>query len=137
MLYLERSIDPSQLVGSESTIQFKFRDLQRQQDWWLLVQDDKVDLCITHPGKDVDVYFHCTLRTMHDVWMGDRTYKEAMRSGDLLVEGAEARGFILTRLQWEGDPALLRNIGKWLKPSMYAEVPRAPLPAGFGAAVQG
>jgi len=122
MLYLERSIDPSQLVGSESTIQFKFRDLQRQQDWWLLVQDDKVDLCITHPGKDVDVYFHCTLRTMHDVWMGDRTYKEAMRSGDLLVEG---------------DPALLRNIGKWLKPSMYAEVPRAPLPAGFGAAVQG
>jgi DNA-binding HxlR family transcriptional regulator len=117
MLYLERSIDPSQLIGSESTIQFKFRDLERQKDWWLLVQDDKVDLCITDPGKDVDVYFNCTLRTMHDVWMGDRTYKEAMRSGDLLVEG---------------EPALLRNLGSWLKPSMYAGAPRAPLPPEFG-----
>ncbi|MEZ5736495.1 MAG: helix-turn-helix domain-containing protein [Novosphingobium sp.] len=121
MLYLERSIEPSQLIGDQSIIQFRFRDLKQQQDWWLLVKDCKVDLCITDPGKDVDVYFHCTVRTMHDVWMGDRTYKEAIREGDLIVEG---------------EPALLRNISSWLKPSIFAEEPRAQLPAGFGVAVQ-
>jgi len=114
MLYLERSIDPAQLAGDASVIQFRFKDLEKQRDWWLLVQDQKVDLCITDPGRDVDVYFFCTLRTMHDVWMGDRTFREAMREGDMLVEG---------------EPALLRNIGEWLKPSMFAQSPRSPLPA--------
>lgn len=122
MLYLERSIDPKQLIGDQSVIQFKFRDLSRQQDWWLLVHDDNVDLCITDPGKDVDVYFFSTLRVMHDVWMGDRTFKEAIRQGDLLVEG---------------EPALVRDISRWLKPSIFADAPRAPLPDGFGLALQG
>lgn len=111
MLYLERSIDPEQLPGAESVIQFKFTDLQKQ-NWWLLVQGGRVDLCTTDPGKDIDVYFCSTLRTMHDVWMGDRTWREAIASGDLIVEG---------------ERALLRNIGRWLKPSVFAEAPRAPL----------
>ena len=113
MFYLERSIDPENLIGSESIIQFKFKDLQEQQEWWLLVKDKKVDLCLTDPGKDVDVYFACTVRTMHDVWMGDRTYREAIKSGDLIVQG---------------EPALMRNITAWLKPSIFAGSPRAPMP---------
>jgi DNA-binding HxlR family transcriptional regulator len=112
MLYLERSIDPAHLIGNESVIQFKFRDLRRQPDWWILVQQDKVDLCITDPGKDVDVYFCSTLRTMHDVWMGDRTWREAIDSGDLIVEG---------------ERALLRDISRWLRPSLFADAPRVPL----------
>ncbi|MGE0776413.1 MAG: hypothetical protein AB7L36_15440, partial [Sphingomonadaceae bacterium] len=68
----------------------------------------------TDPGKDVDVFFFCIVRTMHDVWMGDRSYSEAIKSGDLVVEG---------------EPALLRNIKSWLKPSIFAESPRAPLPS--------
>jgi DNA-binding HxlR family transcriptional regulator len=109
MLYLERSIDPSKLIGQECIIQFKFSDLVEQQDWWLLVKDHKVDLCITDPGKDVDIYFSCTLRTMHDVWMGDRTFSDAIKAGDLVVQG---------------DPALMRTIKSWLKLSVFAHSPR-------------
>lgn len=111
MLYLERSIDPEQLPGDESVIQFKFTDLQRQ-NWWLLVQGREVDLCTSDPRRDVDVYFCSTLRTMHDVWMGDRSWREAMASGDLLVEG---------------ERSLLRDISRWLRPSLFADAPRAPL----------
>lgn len=113
MLYLERSIDPSRMIGKESVIQFKFDDLSEQKDWWLLVKDERVDLCIVDPGKDVNVYFNCTVRTMHDVWMGDRTYSDAMKSGDLIVEG---------------EPALVRNIRAWLRPSVFEESPRAQWP---------
>ena len=111
MLYLERSVDPEQMPGGESVIQFKFTDLQKQ-NWWLLVQGGRVDLCTSDPGKDIDVYFCSTLRTMHDVWMGDRTWREAIASGDLIVEG---------------ERALLRDISCWLKSSIFAEAPRAPL----------
>lgn len=112
MLYLERSIDTQQIVGDESIIRFKFSDLQEQQDYWLLVKGGRVDMCLTDPGKDIDVYFHCSLRTMHDVWMGDRTIREAIETGDLLVEG---------------DPALTRTLRKWFKPSVFAESERASL----------
>ena len=114
MFYLERSVDPSKLIGSETTIKFRFSDLKEQQDWWLLVENDKAQVCLKDPGRDVNVYFNCSVRTMHDVWMGDRTYKEALKSGDLLVEG---------------DLALTRNIQSWLKPSVFAESDRAPIPA--------
>tara|TARA_R110000782_G_scaffold221421_3_gene308627 strand:+ start:336 stop:1037 length:702 start_codon:yes stop_codon:yes gene_type:complete len=113
MIYLERSIDSSKLIGNESVIQFKFTDLVEQSDYWLLVRDENVDLCLKNPGKDVDVYFTCTVRTMHDVWMGDRTYRDAIKSGDLYVQG---------------DPALTRNITSWLRPSIFSASERKPLP---------
>jgi DNA-binding HxlR family transcriptional regulator len=112
MLYLERSVDPTKLVGSQSVIQFRFKDLPGQQDWWLVVKDQKVDLCLVDPGRDVDIYFFCTVRTMHDVWMGDRSYSDAMQAGDLIVEG---------------EPALMRNIRSWLKSSVFADSPRQSL----------
>jgi hypothetical protein len=56
---------------------------------------------------------------MHDVWMGDRTYRDAVRSGDLLIEG---------------EPALTRNVSSWLRPSVFAESPRAPVPASLSRA---
>jgi len=113
MFYLERSVDPAQLPGSESVIRFRFTDLSAQPDWWLLVEGEGVDVCLTEPGRDVDVYFTTTMRTMHDVWMGDRSYREAMASGDLVVAGL---------------PALTRRITTWLRPSIFADSPRAPVP---------
>src|SRR4029450_14041706 len=103
MFYLERSIDPSQLPGDHSVIQFKFKDLTDQANWWLLVDGAKVDVCICPPGRDVDVYFTTTTRTMHDVWMGDRSYRDAIQSGDLVVEG---------------EPGPIMPIGNGCKPTV-------------------
>lgn len=114
MFYLERSIDPSQLPGDQAVIQFKFRDLIEQKDWWLLIDGACVDVCLVSPGRDVDVYFTTTVRTMHDVWMGDRTYREAVSSGDLSIEG---------------ERALTRHVNSWLRPSIFADAERALAPA--------
>jgi DNA-binding HxlR family transcriptional regulator len=119
MLYLERSVDPAQLPGRETVIQFKFTDLEEQRDWWLIVRDGQVEICITSPGRDVDVFFTCTLRTMHDVWMGDRQQRDAVLAGDLIIEG---------------DPALTRRMGAWLRLSMFAASERTPLPAVLASA---
>jgi DNA-binding HxlR family transcriptional regulator len=113
MFYLERSIDPAQLTGDQTVIRFKFTDLTDQRDWWLLVDRDKVDLCITPPGRDVNVYLTTTVRTMHDVWMGDRTYRDAVKTGDLIIEG---------------EPALTRNVSRWLRPSVFVAADRRPIP---------
>jgi len=111
LLYLERSIDPSQLPGKETVIQFKFKDLPEQRNWWLLVREGKVDICITPPGRDVNVFFSTTARAMSEIWMGERSYREAIVSGDLVIEG---------------DLALTRRISSWLRPSIFARSANAP-----------
>jgi len=119
MYYLERSVDPTQLPGEHTVIQFKFSDLTNQRDWWLLIDGDDVDLCIIRPARDVDIYFTTTTRTMHDVWMGDRSYRDAMLAGDLVVEG---------------EAALTKRISSWLRPSVFVDSKRAPVPATLGSA---
>ena len=112
MLYLERSIDPSKLKGNGTIIKYRFSDLTAQRDWWLVVEDGKTEICLKDPGRDVNVYFDCSVRTMCDVWMGDRTYREAIQAGDLSVQG---------------DPVLTRNIRSWLRPSIFDGSKRAPV----------
>ncbi len=123
LVHLERSIEPSQLPGRETVIQFSFNDLSKQKDYWLLVSGERVELCVVDPGRDVNVFLDCTLRTMHDLFMGDRSFRSAIDAGDLLIEG---------------DPGLVRNVARWLKQSVFAGAPRTPWPAtGTGAAGSG
>ncbi len=114
MFYLERSVDPTQLPGDETVVRFRFTNLTGQRDWWLLIEGDNVQICTTPPAREVDVYFTTTSRTMHDVWMGDRTYRDARDSGDLIIEG---------------DPGLTRNVSRWLRPSAFVASERTPAPA--------
>jgi alkyl sulfatase BDS1-like metallo-beta-lactamase superfamily hydrolase len=114
MYYLERSVDRSKLRGSETVIKFRFTDMSEQKDWWLLVEREIAQVCLKDPGKDVNVYFDGTVRMMHDVWMGDKTNQDAIKSGNLVVEG---------------DSYLTRNTQVWLKPSISETFQRAPLPA--------
>lgn len=119
MFYLERSIDPSHLPGNETVIRFEFTDFETQKHWWIVVTENRVDLCIKDPGKDVDIYFSSSVRCLADVWMGERTYKEALKSNDLKIVG---------------PPSLTRNVTDWLTPSIFSESPRPYLLASSEAA---
>lgn len=108
MLYLQRSIKTEMLPGSSSVIQFKFTDLQKLNNWWLLVKGCDVDICLEDPGRDVDVYLTTDLRTMVNCWMGDETYKQAIAE---------------KRLKLIGPSVLTRNIQSWISDSLFAGIP--------------
>lgn len=110
MLYLQRSIIPEKLIGTETVVRFKFTDLEKYSDWWIVVKGDNVDVCFQDPGKDVEVYFTVDLRTMIELWMGDTPYKAALSDG---------------RLKLVGPSALTRNISHWLAFSTFAGIPPA------------
>jgi len=106
MLYLQRSVNPENLVGDETVIRFKFTDIKEFPDWWMVVEDNKVDLCTNDPGKDVDVYFTTTVKTMVDVWMGWSTYRKAIANDELKLVGPKA---------------LINNVSAWMEDSIYAD----------------
>ena len=107
MTHLERSIQTDQLPGRETVIRFHFTDITDNADWWIVVEDDDIDVCIHDPGRDVDVFFNVPLRTMCELWMGEDSYKTAMAEG---------------RLDLVGPADLTRHVERWLKPSIFAGV---------------
>ena len=110
MVYLKRSIVQEKLIGKETVIRFKFTDIEEYPDWWLVVTGDDIDLCVNNPGKDVDVYFTSNVKTMADIWMGDTTYRKAIRAGDLKIVG---------------DRNLTNNITAWMANSIFTDLPSA------------
>jgi len=105
MLYLERSIKPDKLLGDETVVRFAFSDLKELRNWWLIVNGNDIDVCIKDPGKEVDIRFDVDLRTMISIWMGDCSYRAAIRSGKLRLSGL---------------PALKKSVTEWMSNSAYA-----------------
>lgn len=110
MLYLKRSIVAEKFVGRETVIRFQFTDIEKFPEWWLVVTGEEVDLCVHDPGKEVDVYFTSTVKTMADIWMGDTTYKKAIRDRLLTIVG---------------EKNLTRNVTSWMNNSEFTDLPSA------------
>ncbi len=106
MLYLKRSIVTEKLIGRETVVRFKFTDIETYPDWWLVAAGEEIDLCVKDPGKDVDVYFTCGVKTLADIWMGGNTYRDAMRDGSLNVVG---------------HSALTNNISAWMRNAIFVD----------------
>ena len=107
MLYLTRSIQPAKLTGKETIIRFHFMDLTTLNNWWIIVRDNNVEICTEDPGRDIDVWFNVDLRTMIEIWIGDKTYKSAVRE---------------KKLKLVGHPSLINNVSSWMKNSVYADI---------------
>jgi DNA-binding HxlR family transcriptional regulator len=110
MLYLERSISTDDLPDGETTIKFKFVDLDKNAQWWIVVHDGKKDLCMKDPGKEVDVYITTDVPTMIDVWMGQASYRGAEKNGEMKIIGHKL---------------LTKKVNSWLKDSLFKGLPMA------------
>lgn len=110
MLYLQRSVVPAKLPGNQTVIRFRFTDIDDMAKWWIIVEGDDVDICVSDPGMDVDIYFTSSVKTMADIWMGDMTYRKALRAGDLKLTGPNA---------------LTRDVSSWMAISIFADMPSA------------
>jgi putative sterol carrier protein len=88
MCDVQRRLDPGKFPGGQTVLQFEFTDVDEYADWWVIVSDDDVDLCLEDTGYEVDVLFTGDLRTLTEVWMGDLPIKRALASRKLKVNGA-------------------------------------------------
>lgn len=103
---MRRNLNPAPLPPRRCTIQFQFPELpESQQNWWLVVESDKVDLCGFDPGFELDLLVTSSLRTMTAVWMGVVQLAQEVEAG---------------RVRLDGDPAVRRAMQLWLKLSVFA-----------------
>lgn len=69
-------------------INFRFRDARSgEKNWWLVVENEVADLCRDDPGRELTLIVDSSVRALTEVWTGDRTPQEVMRSRELRVDG--------------------------------------------------
>ena len=104
---IRRGLDADRMPDGQTVIHFSFSDgPAAKRNWWLVANDADVDLCLVDPGKEVDLHVHSDVRTLVDVWMGHMAIGDALRAGDITLDGPRT---------------LVRAFPQWLRLNVFAE----------------
>jgi hypothetical protein len=107
---VQRRIERAQLPEERTVVCFRFTDAPaKHQDFWLVLEQDEVDLCLNDPGYDEDLYVTSNVETFTRIWLGDADLNRAVSEG---------------AVELSGPSRLRRAFPRWLGLSMFASIPR-------------
>ena len=107
---MHRNVDHSAIPRGRSVVEFNFSDVAPAvRTWWLVLTTQEADVCDADPGFPVDVTIKTSLRLMTQIWRGDVTWTDGIRSGSVNLWGPEA---------------VRRAMPGWFRLSSFAKVPR-------------
>jgi DNA-binding HxlR family transcriptional regulator len=113
MWNMRRRIALQLLPPRRVVVQFNFRGVPAERrgyrEFWLLLTSADVDLCVKDPGYDIDLHVDARIDAMVHVWLGDTTWRAALRDGSVRIAGPRE---------------LVKAFPSWLLLSHYAAVPR-------------
>ena len=118
--YREEDLDPRLLVWDihrnleledvpkRTVIELHFSDAPAEyRSYWLIVTPEGAEVCLTHPGGDVDIHLSSDVRTLTNIWMGNTTWAAALRDHTLRLTGQRE---------------LRRALPHWLKLNPFARI---------------
>ena len=106
---MRRMLQPAGLSPSRTVVEFRFARAPVGKSTYWLVVDEGIDLCMVDPGQPVDLWVRADLRSLTQVWMGDRTMGDAIESGDVQLEGP--RSLVRRFPEWLGQHPVLAKVG--------------------------
>lgn len=84
---MHRNVDRARVPDRRTVVGFAFDDLDpRLSRWWLVITPAEVDVCDVDPGDEPAAVVRTSLRTLTEVWRGDRSWADAVRAGALQVD---------------------------------------------------
>jgi DNA-binding HxlR family transcriptional regulator len=108
---MRRNLRPQPLPPRRSTLKFNYPELRAdRRSWWLVIDGENIDLCLTDPGYDVDLHVRSSLRTMTAIWMGITNLEREIKAGNVTLDG---------------EKAIARSMHQWFGLSPFAKGERA------------
>jgi DNA-binding HxlR family transcriptional regulator len=105
---IHRNLNPEPFTAERTVLLFEFTDYPSKfRRWWLVIQGADVDVCLKDPGHDVDLHLSTDLKSLTQVWMGDVTLMQALRTRVITLSGSSH---------------LKKSIAIWLGTNFYADV---------------
>jgi len=93
-----------------TVVEFEFSGVPADcSRFWIVTRDGVVDMCVKHPGFDVDLCVISDLRRFVEAWRGFRSLRAELAAG---------------RIRLEGPRDLQRAFPNWLRLSSLAHVER-------------
>lgn len=106
---LQRRLQTQHLPDGQTVICITFNELSLHKTWWLLVEDDVVDLCTENTGREVDLYLNANVRTIVEIWEGDLDIPTALQNKSIIAHGMNH---------------LIQTMPDWFGVSIYKDVSR-------------
>jgi DNA-binding HxlR family transcriptional regulator len=107
---MHRNVDHDRVPPRRTVVSFEFADVAPAvARWWLVLSPGDVDVCDDDPGDEPAAQVQTSLRTLTEVWRGDRTWSSAV--------GDESMRVLAPR-------EVARALPGWFVLSPFAAVPR-------------
>ena len=87
-----------ELPVCDTVFQFTFTDLAEPAQYFILLHEGRREVCDINPGHEVDVFIRATLRTVSEIFWGERDLADVRKEGSLQILGA---------------PVYERSVAKW------------------------
>ena len=76
------------MPSGRTVIEFEFSGVDKGfARFWLINTDGKVDMCLKHPGFDVDIKVMSEIHRFVEAWRGFRKLRDEIAAGAILLEG--------------------------------------------------
>jgi DNA-binding HxlR family transcriptional regulator len=107
---MHQRINAEAMPPGRTVIEFQFAGAPKTcRMFWLVHAEGGVDMCLKHPGFDVDIVVRADLRLFIECWRGFRDLRREIGAGTITVEGPQR---------------LTRQFPDWLLLSGFANVGR-------------
>lgn len=105
---MRRRLNTDYFGDKHIVINIEFTD-QKKSDrfWWMIVDQQEIDLCFEDTGHEPDIVIITTLPTMTNIWLGYQNVTKAIKENELKIFG---------------PPTYVKNITKWLGRSTFAKI---------------
>ncbi|MET0997314.1 MAG: helix-turn-helix domain-containing protein [Marmoricola sp.] len=107
---IRRNVPVHEWPQTRTVLGIRFDDVPAKvASWWLVTTEGEVDVCDVDPGFEQAAGVRTSLRTLTEIWRGDRSWGQAIGDGSLVVEGpTEVR----------------RAVPRWVGQGIFAAVAR-------------
>jgi DNA-binding HxlR family transcriptional regulator len=107
---MRRKVPAEEWPRDRTVVAFQLVDVEpKVSHWWLVGAGGEMDVCDFDPGFDVTATVSGSLRTLTQIWRGDRSWPQALKAG---------------QVEMTGPPAVRRAVPTWLGQSPLAAVAR-------------
>ena len=80
--------DPAALPDGQTVLEFEFdKSPTSCRRVWLVCRDGKVEMCVKHPGHEIDVAVRSELRTFIEAWRGIRDLRTEIARDHIRISG--------------------------------------------------
>lgn len=108
---LEYSVDPLAFGRRRCVLRLDVSDQpDHKRRYWFVCEAGELDVCVSDPGGNTDLFVEATLADLIRIYRGDTTLATMIVDGRLTVDGA---------------PKLVRRLGHWFNLGQMAKTPLA------------